>query len=285
MDIIARRRYYAEEIEATSNIRSAAIIEALATVPREQFLGPGPWVIRGEADFQAAPRRTADDDPRHVYHNLAIAIDPSRQLFNGAPGLLAMMIDSLTIRPGDRVLHIGSGTGYYTALMAQCTGPAGRVVAFEVDAGLAASARANLSAMPSVDVRCDGGAGPFEESFDAILVNAGMTHPLEAWLDALAPAGRMMLPLTVAVSPTIGKGVVVLITRRLEGDLSGVLEARFFTFVAIYSAVGLRDEARNQDLGLAMKKNPMPRLERLRRDAHDAEPSCWLHGPGWCLTA
>ena len=51
-----------------ANIRSASVVEALATVPREQFLPPGPWTVRSEADFGAPPRQTDDADPRHVYH-------------------------------------------------------------------------------------------------------------------------------------------------------------------------------------------------------------------------
>src|SRR5262249_15173902 len=153
MPIDLRRRFYAEEIEATSNLRSAAVVDALASVPREQFLPPGPWTIRGEADFQSAPRQTADADPRHVYHHIATAIDPARQLFNGAQGLLAMAIDTLAVTPGRRVLHVGAGTGYYTAVLAQCTGSSGRVVAFEVDDALADQARMNLAAFPWVDVR------------------------------------------------------------------------------------------------------------------------------------
>src|SRR5215831_11413874 len=153
MDLIDRRRFYAEEIEATANIKNASVVEALATVPRERFLRPGPWTVRSEADLQQGPRQTPDADPRHVYHNLAIAIDPPRQLFNGAPGVLAMAIDSLAVAPGHRALHVGAGTGYYTAVLARCTGPSGRLVAFEVDAALADRARANLAASPWVDVR------------------------------------------------------------------------------------------------------------------------------------
>src|SRR5438132_1494969 len=109
MDLTARRRFYAEEIEMTSNLQSRALVEALATVPREQFLPPGPWAVRGEADFQAPLRHTRDADPRRVYHNIAVGIDPSRMLFNGAPGLLSIAIDALALKPGDRVLHVGTG--------------------------------------------------------------------------------------------------------------------------------------------------------------------------------
>ena len=144
-DLSAQRRFFAEEIQVVSNLQSTAVISALSTVARERFLPPGPWTIRGEADFQAAPRQTPDADPRHVYHNVAVAIDPARMLFNGAPGLLAMVIDALALRAGDRVLHIGTGLGYYTALIAECVGASGRVVGLEVDAALAADARANLA--------------------------------------------------------------------------------------------------------------------------------------------
>jgi protein-L-isoaspartate(D-aspartate) O-methyltransferase len=273
------RRFYAEEIAAVSNLRNASIVEALASVPRERFLGAGPWTVRGDADFQAPPRRTPDADPRRVYHNYAVAIDEGRQLFNGAPGLLAMA--RLGLRPGDRVMHLGSATGYYTAVIAHCVGPSGRVVAFEVDAALAAGARANLTSMPWVDVQCADGSGPVEGQFDAMLINAGITHPLDSWLDALAEGGRVIFPLTVAVAPTIGKGPMILATRTAD-PLS--FEARVAGFVAIYSAVGLRDEAMGPQLGAVMGKNPFPSLKRLRRDLHEPSAACWFHRPGGCLS-
>lgn len=120
-----RRQFFAEEIQAIGNLQTGALVEALATVPREQFLPPGPWVIRSEGDVGGQPRRTSDDDPRHVYHNLSIAIDPARQLFNGGPSIVASWIDALRLRPGLRVLHIGCGLGYYSALIAHCVGPTG----------------------------------------------------------------------------------------------------------------------------------------------------------------
>lgn len=49
------RRFLAEEIRVSANIRSAPIVDALATVPRERFLPPGPWQIRGMADLGAPP--------------------------------------------------------------------------------------------------------------------------------------------------------------------------------------------------------------------------------------
>jgi protein-L-isoaspartate(D-aspartate) O-methyltransferase len=285
IDLSTQRRFFAEEIQVTSNLKSAAVVEALASVARERFLPPGPWTIRGEADFQSPPRQTADADPRHVYHNVAVAIDPGRMLFNGAPGLLAMAIDTLMLKPGDRVLHLGTGLGYYTAVIAACVGSTGRVLGIEVDAALAASARDNLASMPWVEVRQGDGLGldAGAESFDAMLINAGVTHPQPAWLDALAPGGRMILPLTATMPgmATIGKGLLLLLTRT---DDPGAFSARIAGFVAIYSALGLRDEATNAALGQAMMKHPFPPIRTLRRDTHEASATCWLHVPGACLS-
>jgi protein-L-isoaspartate(D-aspartate) O-methyltransferase len=275
-----RRRFYAEEIEATSDLHNAALVEALAAVPRERFLRPGPWVVRSEADLQAcAPRRTPDADSRHVYHNVAIALDPARELFNGAPGLLAMVLDRLDPKPGERVVHVGCGTGYYTALMAQCVGPTGTVRAIEVDELLAGEAGSNLAATPWVDVAIGDGCD-LSGAADAVLINAGVTHIPDAWLDALNPGGRIAIPLTVSMKPTIGKGLMILVTRAVDNRFS----ARVIGFVAIYNAVGLRDESAGQQLMAAMQKQPFPPLAQLRRDPHDPSSSCWLHREGCCLS-
>lgn len=280
MNIEARRQFYAEEIEAIANLKTAALVEALATVPRERFLPPGPWTVRGEADFQAPPRQTPDAEPRHVYHNYALAIDATRQLFNGAPGLLAMAIDRLTLRPGHRVLHVGCATGYYTAVMGASIGSPGHVTAIEVDEALAAEARANLTSMPWVEVRCGDGR-VVDGRFDAILVNAGVTHPLPVWLDALVEGGRMIVPITAAMTPSIGKGLILLVARGQEPD---VLDAHVAGFVAIYTGVGVRDPALEDPIVQALRKNPFPAIKHLRRDAHEPSASCWLHAAGCCLS-
>ena len=280
-DLALRRRFFAEEIEAIANLRTPGLVEALASVPRERFLGPGPWTVRSESDFGAPPRQTLDADPRHVYHNLAIGIDPSRQLFNGQPALLATLIEALTLAPGSRVLHIGCGAGYYTALMARVVGPGGRVVGIEVDEALAATAAANLREWPWTEVRHGDGSAIGSGSFDAVLVNAGVTHPLDAWLDALASGGRLALPLTatMAAMGPIGKGPVILLSKKAEG-----FSVRVVTFVAIYSAIGLRDEKMNGLLGEALRRMPFPRLSRFRRDAHERADNCWLHAERFCLS-
>jgi protein-L-isoaspartate(D-aspartate) O-methyltransferase len=288
MDLALRRRFFAEEIEAVARLRSPLLVEALASVPRERFLRGGPWTVLAEVDFTgtapAKTRETPDADPARVYHNIGIAIDPARQLFNGQPATLAPWIDALDLAPGSRVLHLGAGLGYYTAVMAHCVGSSGHVLAIEADNALAEGARDNLHSMPWVAVRAGDGTGALDGPFDAILVNAGVTHPLDAWLDALAPGGRMILPLTATMPAmrTIGKGFVFLIRR---GDAG--FSARLHGFIAIYSAVGIRDESLNTALGKAMMSGPQGAngVARLRRDAHDPADACWLHASSFCLSA
>ena len=273
------RHRYAEQIAAAAGLKTPGLQEALASVPRENFLPPGPWLIVAEGQ---RPQQTPDDDPRHVYENVSVAIDPARQLFNGAPAFLARLIDLLALRPGARVLHIGAGTGYYSAIMAYLVGASGSVVAVEVDEPLAAMARANLAMMPWAGVECADGSR-VTGTFDAVLVNAGVTHPHDAWLDALAPNGRMILPLTVSLPGmgTLGKGVIVVIGRSADGSR---YTADVTSFVMIYSALGLRDDGIESSLGQALRRTSFPNLTSLRRDAHEVTPDCWLHAERFCLS-
>jgi protein-L-isoaspartate(D-aspartate) O-methyltransferase len=282
-ELAAYRRFFAEEIEACAGLRTPRLIDAFATIPRERFLASGPWMTRSEADLGAPSRPTPDADPRRVYHNVVLAIDPARQLFNGQPSTLGTWIDALDLQPGGRVLHVGAGSGYYSAILAHTVGPDGRVVAIEIDGQLAHQARGNLEPYAWVDVRHGDATTAAGESFDAILVNAGATHPRDAWLDALVPRGRLVLPLTVAMAPEapIGKGIVVLVSNDVDGSSFG---SRLLGFVAIYSGQAIRDAGMNALLAGAMSRNAWPKLTRLRRDPHEQLPSCWLHTDAFCLS-
>ncbi|HXI29958.1 MAG TPA: methyltransferase domain-containing protein [Vicinamibacterales bacterium] len=292
LDLDLRRRFFAEEIEAVAKLRSPRLVDAFAAVPRERFLPAGPWTVlsdSGEGYVMMSGirlRPTADADPARVYHNIAVAIDADRHLFNGQPATIGVWIDTLELAAGTRLLHVGAGLGYYTAVMAECVGPQGRVVAYEIDEALAGAAARNLAAYETVDLRYGDGASPFDERFDAVLVNAGVTHPLDTWLDALSPGGRMLLPLTAPMpvpGATLGKGVVILLTKESDGSVS----ARIVAFVAAYSALGVRDPAMDEPIGKALTAGPgrWQAVRRLRRDRHDPDGSCWLHRDGCCFSA
>src|SRR5713226_155701 len=147
---VARRRY-ADLIRQTAGLRSDRLVRALSEVPREAYLGPGPWKIM-RFTFPMKYEDTPDDDPIHLYEDVIVALDAARNLNNGLPSGLSRRIDAMDIQEGDRVVHAGCGTGYYTAVIAHIVGGSGHVTALEFDPVLASRAQSNLQLFPNVDV-------------------------------------------------------------------------------------------------------------------------------------
>lgn len=279
------RRFYSEEIRLAANVNSASLIEAFASVARENFLGSGPWKV-ASVDFGLGGTtyiQTPDADPRHLYHNVPVALDPARDLNNGQPAALAKWIDALGIKKGMRVYHLGCGVGYFTAIMAEMVGQSGSVVATEIDPDLAARASKNLAGYPNVSVHSGDGADFDPGECDAMLINAGVTHPHTRWLESLNERGSLVLPLTVAagmgMGANLGKGVMTKITRQVNG-----FPASIVSFVAIYSCVGMRDAQLEQALGKAMGTGKLFKLRSLRRDVHEPTDACLVHGTDLCLS-
>jgi protein-L-isoaspartate(D-aspartate) O-methyltransferase len=288
-DPSAARERYADAVCARAGVQSAALRRAFATVAREHYLGAGPWPIFDPGMLAVSGsmyRPTPDADPRHVYEDVLIGIDTTRGLNNGSPSGHALWIGALDPRPGDHLVHIGCGTGYYTALLREMVGPEGRVTAIELDPTLAARARDNLAGYPNVRVvQGDGGTFDFGAA-DAIYVNAGATHPLPLWLDQLAPAGRLTLPLVRwPVSPAraaaSGCGVLMKITRGPEQ-----CRAQVVSLVQIFPCLGAVDADADRRLQEAFDRG-VDRVSTylVRRDHHAEGPACWLHGEGYCFTA
>jgi protein-L-isoaspartate(D-aspartate) O-methyltransferase len=280
MNLIADvRRQFADGVGNRAKLQTSALIRALATVSREEFLPPGPWTIvaQGSGGVQTTP----DADPRHVYRDVSIAIDTERQLFNGAPSVVLPILDALCLRPGDRLFHVGCGSGYYTALLAHVVEPTGRIYAVEVDEAIVGEARQNLRAYESVVVQHGDGTALPEERLDAILIHAGVTHPLGGWLDALPVGGRLVLPITATFPGMafISKGAWLALTK----TDAHVFAVRSLGLTAIYTAVALRDESLNPAIGRALMGNFAGRVRQLRRDDHELEAACLLHGPSGCL--
>jgi protein-L-isoaspartate(D-aspartate) O-methyltransferase len=193
-ELDAARRRYVEAIKKRERITSRPLLRALATVPRERFLAPGPWRIRKSGG--QAYRLTASADPIHLYQDVLVAIDARRRLDTGLPSLWAHFIDVLDVAEGARVLQIGCGLGYYTAILAEIAGPKGAVIAVECDKELAVRARANLRDYRNVDVIRADATRKVESRADFIIVHAGFSSPHPLWIKALRPNGRLLLPLT-----------------------------------------------------------------------------------------
>jgi protein-L-isoaspartate(D-aspartate) O-methyltransferase len=281
----AARRAFAEEIRAVAHLGNAALVEAFARVPREAFLGPGPWHIARVLD-RARPYRTTDDArPEQVYHDVVVAIDVDRQLNNGQPSALACWIEAAAPRLGEAVLHVGCGTGYYSAILAELVGPTGHVVACDIDPTLAGRARAALAPWPQARVAegdeldASGGPGSQGGRYDVIFVNAGATHPRPEWLAALAPGGRLLLPLTAHVPQVLRHGVGMVVCAERRGDR---WPARVVSPVGIYDCVGARDDAAEAQVR-ALLPSVGSRIHALSVEPHDRGPACLVHVAGSCL--
>jgi protein-L-isoaspartate(D-aspartate) O-methyltransferase len=271
------RAAYARRICA--GLECEALEPAFARVPREDFMGPGPWQLIFPDDFAAGYQTTPDGDPRHLYQDVLVALDAGRGINNGHPSSLARWLAALDLNSGDRVAHVGCGVGYYSAVMATIAGESGELIGLEFDPMLADRAQASLARHPQVVVHCgDGSAFPLTQR-DAIFASAGATTPMP-WLAALAPNGRLLLPLTVsAPEREVGAGHYLLVTRRGAG-----FAARFISPVGIFHCVGARSDAGSKRLAHAFQAGGHDEVRSLRTAPHEREVACWLHAEDFCLS-
>jgi protein-L-isoaspartate(D-aspartate) O-methyltransferase len=279
------RRFYAEEIQFAAHLQSQPLVEAFARVPREKFLGPGPWQVgspdaRAMAAFGLGQKEYLTvNDPRHLYHNVVVVIDAVRDLNNGQPSALARWIDGLELKPGDRVYHLGSGVGYYTAIMAEVVGPQGSVVASEVEPELAARAKKNLAGYKNVTVHAGDGAAFDPGPCDAMLINAGITHPAPVLINQLKEGGRLLAPITTAITKSLGSGLMIRFVRE-----NRAVSARINSPVAIYSCTSMRDPEMEPVLRKALGSQALFKVKLLRRDSHSESESCLAHGKDVCFS-
>lgn len=265
------RRAYAKQIMVPLDAAHPRVEAAFAAVRREAFLGPGPWPILHSRRYVTTP----DDDPVYLYQDLLVGLIQERRLNNGQPSGHAMLIARADPRPGEHAVHIGAAVGYYTAILAHLVGDTGRVTAIEYDPGLAVRLAVNFAGQPNVRaVQGDGTKIDFDPA-DVIYVNAGVTRPVDLWLDRLKDGGRMILALT---RDKDAGGAWFLIERRGGGFLAKSISA-----ADLFPCEGARDAESERALVAAFEKGGQERVTRLYRNGDVPEEQCWLKGPNWCL--
>jgi protein-L-isoaspartate(D-aspartate) O-methyltransferase len=244
----------------------------MSSIEAQDYMGPGPWPIFVGSGYLP----TISDDPHLLYQDVLVGLATDRGINNGQPTLHARCLAAVAPAEGETVVHIGAGTGYYTAVLAQLVGASGRVVAYEIEADLAARARANLALAGNVNVIAASAADATLPAADVIYVNAGATHPPAAWLDALNIGGRLIFPLT----PNLGFGCMLLVTRRAER----VFAAEALMRVAFIPCIGARDDDASTSLTRALESHSLQRVKSLRRD-DKPDDTAWCAGAGWWLSS
>lgn len=266
------RRFFAEFIVRGAGSTDERLITAFAEAPREDYVGPGPWPFFVGSGYVTS----VDNDPRVLYQDALIGLATDRKINNGQPSLHARCLAAAAPAVGERVVHIGAGTGYYTALLASLVGSSGRVTAFEVERDLAERAARNLSHLPHVNVQAASANVAAMPDCDVIYVNAGATHPPAAWLDALSVGGRMVFPLT----PNEGFGVMLKVTR----TGANTYNAQAFIRAAFIPCIGARDDATSASLAAALERQSLKEVRSLRRGT-TPDQTAWCIGSDWWLSS
>jgi protein-L-isoaspartate(D-aspartate) O-methyltransferase len=267
------RAFFASYVAARGGARNPRIERAFAAVPREPFVGPGPWSINLPG---IGYLRTPDDDPAFIYQDTLIALDAARGINIGQPSAHAGWLDALELGEGKSVLQVGAGVGYYTALLAQLVGPRGKVHAYEIDQDLAARARQNLEHLAWVNVQARTGIANDLPKVDAVYVNAAITQPSWSWLDALRPHGRLIFPLHAVGA--IGGMLLI-----MRPDYGVAWPARFLSGAAFMSCTGLQDADAGRRLNAAFANGGADNVRSFRIEK-PIDDTCWFAGDGWWLS-
>lgn len=156
---------------------------------------------------------TPNADPIFAYQNAPIAIDVARGINNGEPSLHAAWLGAIAPQPGECAIQIGTGGGYYTAILAMLVLPKGRVIGLEIDPALQLQSRKNLTPFENASVSVADAVTMELPQVDIIYVNAGVVAPPLHWLQALKPGGRIIFPWR----PAHNIGLAVLATRTNQG--------------------------------------------------------------------
>ena len=188
-------------------VKDERVLRAMRTVPRHRFV-PSDLV-----------RLAYEDQPLPIGYGQTIS----------QPFIVATMTELLDVGPGDRVLEVGSGSGYQAAVLAEIIS---RVFTIEIVRPLAEAARDRLKELGYTNVEVRHGDGYYgwteEAPFDGIIVTAAASHIPPPLLEQLRPGGRMVIP----VGPPFQVQTLILVEKRPDGQIvqRSLMPVRFVPF-------------------------------------------------------
>jgi len=202
-DFAAKRKAMVDGQIAARGVRDPRVLEAMTDVPRHLFV---------PADIAA-----------QAYEDYPLAIGNGQTI--SQPYIVALMTECLGLKGGEKVLEIGTGSGYQAAVLGRV---AGRVFTIEIDAALAVRAGRTLERLGFGNVRVRPGDGffgwPEEAPFDAIIVTAAAPEIPPALFAQLAEGGRLVIPLG---DPRTYQRLTVVTKRNGKARTDQVLDVRF----------------------------------------------------------
>lgn len=197
IDFPAERKALVDRLVRSRYVRDPRVRDAFLRVPREEFLPP--------------------DERPDAYADAPLPIGMGQTI--SAPSMIGLMLEEARLEPGERVLEIGTGSGYHAALLAHLVGPE-NVVTVERIAALAERGRANLARTGFSGVTVvvgDGSLGhPERAPYDCIMATAGAPRIPPAWPAQLSPRGRIVAP----IGASKWGQVLVVATREPDGSLA-----------------------------------------------------------------
>ncbi|MFE2040797.1 methyltransferase, FxLD system [Streptomyces sp. NPDC059477] len=181
-DAVPLRNALVEKIRESGYACTPAVETALRTVPRHLFV----------------PDATLEDAYANVPVNIKYDTDGTSISCASQPVVVALMLDQLDAQPGERILELGAGSGYNAALLAHLVGETGHVTTIDVDDDLVEGARAHLAAAGFTNVEVltrDGAVGHAQGApYDRVIATVGAHGVPPAWMEQLAPGGRLVVP-------------------------------------------------------------------------------------------
>jgi protein-L-isoaspartate(D-aspartate) O-methyltransferase len=195
-------------------LKTEAIINAFREVSREDFV------------LQKYREYAYSDEPLPIGSGQTIS----------QPTTVAIMTESLEPKQGQKILEIGTGSGYQAAILSKVVGSEGKIITIEIIPSLVEFAKHNLKEYDNVEIMlADGSKGwPKEKPYDGIIVTAGAPKIPDPLFEQLKEGGVMVIP--------VSRGIFaerMLIVKKIKGKME-IKDLGFFTFVPLIGEHGVK---------------------------------------------